>query len=163
MKKKIRAFLGEEREERYLHQLPAQAFLDVVQYGEEESVPSLAKAGWGPQHWEDAAPSPAKLMLIQTSGQAFFPIPQLRLGNWEFPGWEPALEPAASLQQRGELFRPLPPLRQCITLRTCFASRGRRPTSPIPLCASPPQPINRRMVGDHLPGPAAADIWSLSD
>lgn len=37
------------------------------------------------------------------------------------------------------------------------------PASPILLRASPLQPINRRIVRDHLPGPAAADIWSLSD
>lgn len=36
-------------------------------------------------------------------------------------------------------------------------------TEPLLLCASPLLPIYRRIVQDHLPSPAAADIWSLPD
>lgn len=39
-------------------------------------------------------------------------------------------------------------------------SGGEGPAGPILLHARPPQPINRRIAQDHLPGPAAADIWS---
>lgn len=39
-------------------------------------------------------------------------------------------------------------------------SGGAGPAGPILLHARPLQSINRRIAQDHLPGPAAADIWS---